>query len=460
MGFYAQAQAEMEAKAQKEKQERENTEKAKKLAAKARSEKYSKLVAEEKGPAEWTHQYAKWDAYDLLEAEEVGEKNGHSHGHGHGHGHGHSHGHSHGGAGNEMDQYRPAFGGCSSWNAKGRARERAVWEMPWEKRLEKCNEFRIEGNMFFREGQFGRAAVRYHHAMTYFEYCIPESEEQEKQLEAMQLPTYLNFSMCMIRMQKFADVHTWCLQAIKIDPQSAKAFYRRAVAFRNQDEFSSAREQLDRALELAPEDAVIQREARILAHSISSYQLNISQVAGNMFDSEESREGGRTAHVRHYDAAEEDQLDHDLAHGARRLFTLGFPDRTKEGLSEIVAGLDTDARAYTFLGGITKATLKDTLSVNHFSPRPAYSEAQTIVGGDLLLEDGIAILESDAAELAAELHQIAERSTGLKDVLAEEKKTNTPQKAAGSSGGITWILTELVEDLRSVSNFWVNLLVK
>ena len=33
--------------------------------------------------------------------------------------------------------------------------------------------------MFFDEGQYQRAAVRYHHAITYFEYAIPDDDEQQ-----------------------------------------------------------------------------------------------------------------------------------------------------------------------------------------------------------------------------------------------------------------------------------------
>ena len=48
--------------------------------------------------------------------------------------------------------------------------------MEWDERLLKCREFQTEGNAFYSEGQYERASVRYHHAITYFEYAISEAK--------------------------------------------------------------------------------------------------------------------------------------------------------------------------------------------------------------------------------------------------------------------------------------------
>ena len=126
--------------------------------------------------------------------------------------------------------------------------ERAVFEMEWGDRLLACRDFQNEGNMFFREGQYERAAVRYHHAITYFEYAIAEDEDQQGELDRVRLPVYLNFAACMLKLDRLDEAFNYCEQALRIDPNNVKGLYRRAQVFRKREDFNEARATIQRAI--------------------------------------------------------------------------------------------------------------------------------------------------------------------------------------------------------------------
>ncbi len=131
--------------------------------------------------------------------------------------------------------------------------ERAVYEMGWSARLSACRGYQTEGNMFFREGQYQRAAVRYHHAITYFEYAIPEDDAQQEELDAARLPVYLNFAACMLKLGSLDEALNYCHQALRIDPRNVKALYRKAQVFRTREKFDEARAAINEALAVVTE---------------------------------------------------------------------------------------------------------------------------------------------------------------------------------------------------------------
>ena len=126
--------------------------------------------------------------------------------------------------------------------------ERKVYEMEWGERLLQCQEFQCEGNAFYSEGQYERASVRYHHAITYFEYAIPDNDAQQDELDKTRLPVYQNFAACMLKLDKLDEAMNYCLQSLRIDPNCVKALYRQAQVLRRKDQLEEAHRVIKQAI--------------------------------------------------------------------------------------------------------------------------------------------------------------------------------------------------------------------
>ena len=165
------------------------------------------------------------------------------------------------------------------------AEERKVYEMEWDERLLKCREFQTEGNAFYSEGQYERASVRYHHAITYFEYAISENDAQQDELDRTRLPVYQNFAACMLKLDRLDEAMNYCGQSLRIDPTSAKALYRKAQVLRRKDQLEEATTVICQALEGAPLNTALRVEYGKIKQRIASYERNSRKMGAKMFGS-------------------------------------------------------------------------------------------------------------------------------------------------------------------------------
>ena len=135
-------------------------------------------------------------------------------------------------------------------------------------------DFQAEGNAFFREGQYERASVRYHHAITYFEYAIAETDAQQDELDAVRLPVYSNFAACMLKLGSLDQAFNYCAQSLRIDPDNVKALYRKAQVLRKKEKLDEARAVVKAALVRDPQNVALRAELGKIRQRIASYHRN------------------------------------------------------------------------------------------------------------------------------------------------------------------------------------------
>ena len=106
------------------------------------------------------------------------------------------------------------------------------------------------------------------------------SEEQKSEIRELSKAVFLNMAVCHIKVDKpdraiedcnnvceaasyplFKLTHTW-VQALALDPQNVKAFFRRGQAYLMKQDVDRAGEDLNRAAKMAPGDKSIQQELR------------------------------------------------------------------------------------------------------------------------------------------------------------------------------------------------------
>merc|ERR1719231_556012 len=121
-----------------------------------------------------------------------------------------------------------------------------------------------EGTELFKGGNFRPAAARYHKALTHASKFFDLSPDDENEVKAVKLSLYLNLAQCYIKLENFDNVIRNCDEALSIEPNNAKALFRRATAYETKKDWDRALEDLKKAAVSNPEDKAIPKaEERI-----------------------------------------------------------------------------------------------------------------------------------------------------------------------------------------------------
>lgn len=116
-----------------------------------------------------------------------------------------------------------------------------------------------EGTELFKGGNFRHAAARYQKALTHAAKFFDLSTEETAEVDAVRLSLYLNLAQCYIKLENWELVIRNCCDALAIDPNSAKAYFRRATAYEKQRDYNRAEEDAKRCQQLNPDDAMVQK---------------------------------------------------------------------------------------------------------------------------------------------------------------------------------------------------------
>ena len=71
---------------------------------------------------------------------------------------------------------------------------------------------------------------------------------------------YANSALCFLKKEKYPDCIKSCKNALEFNPKNPKAFYRMALAYKAENDFDRAQENLKNAIKLAPNDQELRTE--------------------------------------------------------------------------------------------------------------------------------------------------------------------------------------------------------
>ncbi|XP_053992506.1 uncharacterized protein LOC128883801 isoform X2 [Hylaeus volcanicus] len=147
----------------------------------------------------------------------------------------------------DKQNFKDFIGGCSSDKT-----ERQIYEKPTAEKLLAAKRFREEGNMAFLKKDYTSSAIQYQKALLHFYYTFPDTEKEEACFNKEKLACHLNLAQCKIKLKDWEEALTQCRLALQIDPDNAKGFYRRGLAYFFLDDFEKAEEAFKSALSKSP----------------------------------------------------------------------------------------------------------------------------------------------------------------------------------------------------------------
>ena len=160
--------------------------------------------------------------------------------------------------------------------------ERAVVAMKTCDRLNEMVQFKEQGNSLFTQQNYKGALALYEKSLIYFEYCFDGSLDERKQADTIREVCLLNAAVCFLRLKLYSKCIEYCTDAIQVDDNNPKAWFRRAKARRMIHDFDAAEKDLERAREVSNGDTdnvqSIDRELRLLRNDTKRYNNSSSKL--------------------------------------------------------------------------------------------------------------------------------------------------------------------------------------
>ncbi|KFB35828.1 hypothetical protein ZHAS_00002757 [Anopheles sinensis] len=133
--------------------------------------------------------------------------------------------------------------------------------------LQYLTAIRNVGNRYFKQKQYVPANRRYKKAERYYNFFNnqfnkqhPRAPEPNVALEQFQLLNCLNQAAVQLQLKEYSNVVRSCNAALAIDPENAKALYRRGMAHNELRNYENALNDLGRVLQQIPDDRLVQSE--------------------------------------------------------------------------------------------------------------------------------------------------------------------------------------------------------
>ena len=173
-----------------------------------------------------------------------------------------------------------------------------------EEQAAKCAEaesLRQRGNALYREGELFEAAKLYEQAVHKFADWYVEkfaTDEERKMVHAVKLPSHSNLAACSWKLGNHQHCVVHCTQVLNVEPDNAKALYRRGVCYTALSEFDDAKADLRRAAEVSPSDQAVRRALAELSARRDEFAGRQKEMARKMFSSTNpSDEGGNGSSI-------------------------------------------------------------------------------------------------------------------------------------------------------------------
>lgn len=125
-------------------------------------------------------------------------------------------------------------------------------------RLRLAQKRREQGTVLFKEECWAEAQSRFVQALCLLgQLYDTTNEENKKKKDEISLSCYLNSASCAVRLGNWRNAINNCGYALEISPVNPKAFFRRGQAYMGMKDYAPAITDLEKALQLCPQDAGI-----------------------------------------------------------------------------------------------------------------------------------------------------------------------------------------------------------
>ncbi|CAL9242391.1 unnamed protein product [Arabidopsis halleri] len=125
-------------------------------------------------------------------------------------------------------------------------KERELWDMNTEEKIEAAGKKKEEGNAKFKAGKYALASKRYEKAVKFIEYDTSFSEEEKKQAKALKVACNLKDVACKLKLKDYKQAEKLCTKVLELESTNVKALFVLVQAI----PAMSSEEELEREVQL------------------------------------------------------------------------------------------------------------------------------------------------------------------------------------------------------------------
>lgn len=163
-------------------------------------------------------------------------------------------------------------------------KKKEMWEMDADEKMAECTALKNEGTALFKTQKFAEAADKYNTAATFMEDVYDVSDEDKERMKELQTTCYLNSAMSYLKIKNYTEAVAVAGKALKNDPKSVKALFRRGVGRMHLNDLDRAKEDLLAAGKLEPQNREVRRELETLKQKMKDARNREKSVFGGLFN--------------------------------------------------------------------------------------------------------------------------------------------------------------------------------
>ncbi|SPO32237.1 related to peptidyl-prolyl cis-trans isomerase [Ustilago trichophora] len=160
--------------------------------------------------------------------------------------------------------------------------------MTIDEQLIKAEELKSSGNQAFEKGELTEALNNWHHSLLYCAginsfaslYGARSTDAENERAACIASAVYNNMAACYLRQSKWEKAVYAASKTLALAPKNLKALYRRAEAYLELGRNQLAAKDIDIALDLRPEDAVIRKLGERLVQAFEDEEMARQQDRG------------------------------------------------------------------------------------------------------------------------------------------------------------------------------------
>ncbi|XP_045689358.1 LOW QUALITY PROTEIN: peptidyl-prolyl cis-trans isomerase FKBP5-like [Phyllostomus hastatus] len=157
------------------------------------------------------------------------------------------------------------------------------WEMDTKEKLERAAIVKEKGTVYFKGGRYVQAVIQYGKIVTWLDMEYGLSEKESKASESFLLAAFLNLAMCYLKLQEYIKAVECCDKALGLDRTNEKGLYRRGEARLLMNEFTLARGDFERVLEVNPQNKAARLQISVCRKRRRSTTSGTARPYANMF---------------------------------------------------------------------------------------------------------------------------------------------------------------------------------
>jgi FK506-binding protein 4/5 len=158
------------------------------------------------------------------------------------------------------------------------------WELKGRDKIEKALFWKDQGGEFFKAGNMARAQSCYSRGLSAVEYGEELKQgEVAHEVKKIKVTLHSNVALCEYKQAKYGEVVISCNKALELEPQNVKCLFRRAQAHFARQSYEDARRDLQRVLEIEPNNEPAKKELGAVNAKIKEQEQKDKKFYSKMF---------------------------------------------------------------------------------------------------------------------------------------------------------------------------------